>query len=105
MRREGRRVRCGNDVMFGSVDHRPLGLGVAPPEDKNETLPLFIQNLHDGVGKVFPTFFLMGARLTGLDSERRIEQEHALLCPGGEISCRRSRQAEITLELGKDVFK
>ena len=78
---EGRGMGGLEHEMALAVDERARALGVAAPEDKDETRALGIEMADDGVGELFPALSLMAAGLMGADGERSVEEEDALLGP------------------------
>src|SRR3546814_15683565 len=55
------------------------------------------------VGEAFPAFALMRTGQPGLYREHRVEQQHALPCPWQQAAVVGRRDAQIALNLGKDI--
>lgn len=72
--------------MFGSVDNLTLGFGVVAPEKKYKILFLVGEEFDDGIGELFPPFFLMRTSKTGTNGESGIEQENSLSSPAIQIA-------------------
>lgn len=84
--RERRRVRRLQHQMFRAVDKLTLALGISPPQDKDEMLPLLGQAMYHRIGKTFPPPVLVRTGLMSPHRECGIEQQNSLVGPTGKIA-------------------
>ena len=92
---------AGNDGHI--TKGRPQGLSIASPEDGHAWTSAAYQRLDGAIGHALPAASSMRARLARLHREDPVEQEHALVCPGGQVAVVWGCDAEIGFELAIDV--
>ena len=90
--------------MFVPVDEGTLLLGISPPKDEHQVFPLFCQGTDGGIGKLFPTFPLVGPRLMGAYRQRGIEQQHPLVGPTGQITAGRDVGTQVAFYFLENVL-
>ena len=59
----------------------------------------------DRIGERLPAPVLVRAGLMGADSQRRVEQQYALVCPAQQVAARGHRLAEVALDFLEDIQK
>lgn len=62
-------------------------LGETSPEDKDRVGAMGVDELDNGIGKLFPAFALVRAGLVGAYGEGGVEHQHTLVGPVADISC------------------
>ena len=93
----------GENVVARRVDDLSFLLGVASPEEKDDSFAARRELGDDAVREAFPTL----ARVRGWGAwghcQNGIQEEHSLLGPGSEVAGRRRLQIQVALQLGEDV--
>ena len=101
---EGGGVRGGEDEVLGGVDEGDFGLGLGAPKEEDDVRATFGDEADEGVGEGFPAFAGVREGGVGVDGEDGVEQEDALLGPGGEVAAVDvGGAAEVGLNLGENV--
>jgi hypothetical protein len=88
---------------FEAGDARGLLLGMAAPEQEHDGIGAGGDGGHGGVGEGFPALALVRTGLSGLDRQRIVEQEHALLRPVDEMAMGGPGQAEVGAQFLENV--
>ena len=96
-------MRGREHAVFIAVDQFALLLGMTAPEQKHQPLTLTIQMFDGLVGKLLPTLLLVGGSLAGFHGKHRIEQQHALLCPMGQVAMGRYLDSQIPMDFLVDI--
>ncbi len=91
-------------AVFVAVDQTSLFLGMAAP-NKTLTLTLAIQVLDGLVGKPFPALLLVRSGLPAFHSKHRIEQQHTLLSPMGQVAMGRNLKTQIPVNFLVDIHQ
>lgn len=65
--RQRRWVGGSQNQMSVSIDYRAFFLGIASPEQKNQSIPPLRKQFHNGICKQLPSFVLMRARFPGFN--------------------------------------
>jgi hypothetical protein len=91
--------------MTGSIYEGLFAAGVLAPEHEDHVRATLRDDLNHPVGKGFPAFAPVRSRLVGLYREDSIEQEDALLRPGGKIAACRHRNSQVILQFLEDVLE
>lgn len=103
IRRKGRRVGSFEDHVLFFIDQYSLVLCKFPPEHEHHVFSL-LRNLPDHrVGKLCPADFCMAHRLSRPNRERGIQEEDSIFRPLGQVAMAWYCQADIVLELFKDI--
>lgn len=102
--RERRRVRRLQHQMFRAVDKLSLALGISPPQDKDEMLPLLGQAMYHRIGKTFPPPVLMRTGLMSPHRECGIEQQNSLVGPTGKIAAHGYRRTYVVVNFLENVL-
>lgn len=101
---EGGGVRGGEDEVLGGIDEGDFGLGLGAPEEEDDVGAAFGDKADEGVGEGFPAFAGVREGGVGVDGENGVEEEDALLGPGGEVAAMDvGGAAEVGLDFGEDV--
>ena len=99
-------MRSREDEVTAGVNHLRLGDGITAPQKEHQPASLLGEGAYGGIGKRFPTFALMRARLMGTDGESGVEKEDSLLGPTSEVTTfGRDCGAEVTVYLLDDVHQ
>ena len=91
--------------MLAGVNHCGLLAGGAAPENEGKSALAFVQYLDDTVGKALPTLPPMTVGLVRTDRENRVQQQHPLLCPVGQIPVFGDGNAFALMEFTEDVLE
>ena len=86
-------MRGFHDKVFRIGNHGLLAPGRRAPEDKGHGLFAGIQQFDNLIGKLLPSFPLMGSRLMGADRQYRVQKQNTLLRPGLQAAVVRHRTA------------
>ena len=81
-----RGMGCFQDMMLVWVDTFGFVLGWFTPQQKHNTITLFVDDVNDLSSKLLPSTFRVWVWLAVFYSEGCIEHEHTLLCPFGEVA-------------------
>ena len=73
------------------------------PENEHNGLRQAVGGADHRVGEALPAPFGVAVGLAALDSQHRIQQQHALLCPGRQIAVIRRRQARVRLQFRVNI--
>ena len=102
---QGTGMHRGQFVVDGVGNQLCLALGVGAPQEKHHGGGLIVQLADDTVGEALPSLPLMAGGLSLPHGEHRIEQQHTLLCPGGEVAAVGNGLAHVLFQLFEDVFE
>ena len=99
-----RRVRFFQHLI--SFANKPaFFLRAATPQQKNDSVRLFINGSDDSVGEPFPTFALVRAGLALLHGQGRVQQQYSLSRPTRQIAMgRHFYRAVLVIDLSVNVF-
>ena len=96
---------AGKDQMACAVDEGAFLDGIGTPQQEDQMLAAFVQAADDGIGELFPAMSLMAAGLVGPDGEHGVEQQHALMCPTGEVAAGGDGRTGLLLDFLEDVLQ
>ena len=80
-----------------------LFLRLRPPEDKGDGLGQPDERCDDPIGELLPSKVFVAVGLAPLHGENRVQKQHTLLRPVGQISVPAGRNSQIRLPLLVDV--
>ncbi len=100
---EGGGVRRLQDQVLLCIYERLLALRELAPEQENYGVAFIGNSPDDRIGESMPADMGVGISPVRLHSQRRIEEQDALLCPMLEIAMIRQGQSEIVADLLKDI--
>ena len=107
MRRERAGMRRANHAMARRLvqlrNPRRFLLRMAAPQDEHRRLFARRHRRDAGVGNRVPPAPRMAARIARLDRQRVVEQQHAALCPRGQVARRGRRDTAIIRQFPEDV--
>ena len=76
--------------VLAAVDELSFALRVRAPEHEDQMFAFTIERIDRCVCQLFPSFALMTTGFMCLYRQRRIEQQHSLLCPSAQVSAGRN---------------
>ena len=79
-------MRTLQNQMLRICDEARLCTRIAAPEQKDHRLLALVQVHDDRIGELLPAHAVMRIRLSVADGQCRIEQQHTLLCPAGQVA-------------------
>ena len=91
--------------MLGLIDQLSLALSKLASQEKHDSLSLIWECLYGRICKLFSSYTAMRSRISGSDSQHRVEQQYSLLRPSAEIARKRYGCSYITLHLFEYVFQ
>ncbi len=95
----------GESVVSFLVDEFALPLRIFPPEEEHDPRAAIGDLADDAVCELLPALVSMRSGLAGGDGQHRVQEQHALLGPAGEIAAHRRCQPKVGLKLTEDVLK
>ena len=75
-----------------AIDELPFFLGMSAPQQKHNAAALGVEGRNHPIGKLLPTEFGMGMRLTRFDRQYGIEQQYALFRPTDQVAMGRNTE-------------
>lgn len=105
MRRQWARVRRTQNSVFGGVDHGGFFSRSTPPQHKHQSGLSFVQHLNDAIGESFPPLTPMTVGLMGSNRQHRIQQQHSLIGPMGQLTVSGNRHANARVQLFENVLQ
>ena len=103
--RQGAGVHRRQLVMDGVLDQLRLALGVSAPQEEYHGGLLVVEFGNHAVGELLPTLPLMAGGLSLPHGEHRIEQQHPLPRPSGQVAIRRSGFAHVGGQLLEHILE
>ena len=88
---------CEYQMSF-SIDKLSFALSIRTPQHEHEVVAVFVERFDSSIGQFLPPFALVTTCVVCFDGERCIQQQYALLCPWGEVSCGWDGFAYISIE-------
>ena len=82
-----------------------LLLRVSSPEDEDDRVCFVVDLADDGVREILPALAFVGIDFTGADGEDGVEHQDALLRPGHKVAVVWNAEADVVLQLLKNVFQ
>ena len=91
--------------MPSGVDDGPLALGVTPPEHEYHALPFAVDHTYGPIGELLPPPALVRCGAGTLNRQHAIEQQHAAICPGREVSMVGYRDTQLVVQLLENILQ
>ena len=90
--------------VFHLVDACGFFACMTSPQHEHQPLSFLVELVDNAIGKFFPTFSCVGFGGAGADTQGRVEEQHTLFCPRGQIPVFGDGDAETVIELLKYIL-